>query len=264
VNIELKLPAHPRTLIGLSALMNKPDVNLVEVSALIETDLSLAAAVMQAVNAPIYGLKGRVQSVQQAVSYLGLREISAIVCESALRDAFPQVPELLAVWERARLRGMLMGRIAQALSMEAWGPHTAGLFEESGKAVLYAYAPETYAGMLCSAAGSDVALCEAERRAWGIDHAEIGARLCEQWCLPASTVNCVRHHVGVQGTWRLPPVSHRYVCVLSALAHTLVHAPSRLEEAIGKIAPQAMMDQSTLARAMQRVKDKMDAAVADA
>jgi HD-like signal output (HDOD) protein len=264
VNIELKLPAHPRTLIGLSGLMNKPDVNLVEVSALIETDLSLAAAVMQAVNAPIYGLKGRVQSVQQAVSYLGLREISAIVCESALRDAFPQVPELLAVWERARLRGMLMGRIAQALSMEAWGPHTAGLFEESGKAVLYAYAPETYAGMLSAAAGSDVALCDAERRAWGIDHAEIGARLCEQWCLPASTVNCVRHHVAVQGTWRLPPVSHRYVCVLSALAHTLVHAPSRLEEAIGKIAPQAMMDQSTLARAMQRVKDKIDEAVADA
>lgn len=262
MNIELKLPAHPRTLVALSGLMNKPDVNLVEVSGLIETDLSLAAAVMQVVNAPIYGLKGRVQSVQQAVSYLGLREISAIVCESALREAFPQVPELLAVWERARMRGMLMGRIAQALSMEAWGPHTAGLFEECGKAVLYAYAPQAYAEMLAAAGGSDLSLCEAERRAWSIDHAEIGARLCEQWDLPAATVNCVRHHVAVQGTWRLPQVSHRYVSVLSALAHTLMNAPSRVEEAVGKIAPQAMMDQSTLLRAMERVKGKIDEAVA--
>ncbi|MGM9490903.1 HDOD domain-containing protein [Ideonella sp. YS5] len=262
MNIELKLPAHPRTLIELSGLMNKPDVNLVEVSNLIETDLSLAAAVMQAVNAPIYGLKGRVPSVQQAVTFLGLREISAIVCETALRAAFPQVPELLAVWERARLRGLLMGRIAQALSMEAWGPHTAGLFEECGKAVLYAYAPEAYADMLKANASSDVALVEAERRTWGIDHAEIGARLCEQWGLPAATVNCVRHHVAVQGTWRLPPTSHRYVCVLSALAHTLVHAPTRLDEAVGKIAPQAMMDQGSLMRAMQRVKDKIDEAMA--
>lgn len=263
MNIDFKLPAHPTVLVELARVMGRPDANLADISRLIEADLSLAAAVMQTVSSPLYGLKGRVQSVQQAVTYLGMREVSAIAYESGLRAAFPQVPELLAVWERARMRGVLMGRIAQALSMEAWSAHTAGLFEECGKAALYAYDPAAYGAML-KAAPNDAALVELEQRAWGIDHAEIGARLCEQWGLPAATVNCVRHHVGTQLNWRLPAVSHRYVCVLSTLAHVLTNTPDQLEQAVGKIAPQAMMDQSSLLRAMHKVKDKLDDTLADA
>jgi HD-like signal output (HDOD) protein len=200
--------------------------------------------------------------VQQAVTYLGVREISAIAYESGLRSAFPQVPELHAVWERARMRGMLMGRIAQALSMEAWSAHTAGLFEECGKAVLYAHSPEQYLPLL-KAAPNDGALVEMEQNAFGVGHPEVGARLCESWGLPAGTVNCVRHHVTVNLTHRLPPVSHRYVCVLSTLADTLMNAPDQLEQVVSKIAPQAMMDQTSLMRSLHKVKDKIDDTVAN-
>ena len=263
MKIELNLPAHPQTLVRLTDLLGKPDVNLSEVGQLIETDLSLAAAVMHAINAPIYGLKGRVQSVQQAVTYLGMREVSAIAYETGLRAAFPQVPELLAVWERARVRGLLMGRLAQALSMEAWGAHTAGLFEECGKAVLYMHAPDTYTALLRSAA-TDGELVELERRAFDTDHADVGANLCESWGLPAATVNCVRFHVTTHATLRLPHASHRYVSVLSVLAETLTHAPEKLDEVVGKIAPQAMMDQTSLLRGLRKIKDKIDDAMADA
>ncbi len=262
--IDFKLPALPQTLIELSAMLTKSDVNLSEVGTLIAQDMALAAAVMKAVSSPLYGLKGRVQSVQQAITYLGMREIAAISYESGLRAAFPQVPALLAMWERSRMRGLLMGRIAQALSMEAWSAHTAGLFEECGKAVLYAHMPETYGPWLASADDDAGALIEQEQQTLGIDHAEVGARLCEGWGLPPATVNCVRHHVTTQSTWRLPPVSHRYVCVLSALAHVLTHAPDKIDEAVGKIAPQAMMDQASLLRAMHKVRDKIEDAMAEA
>src|SRR3954462_10303611 len=165
VNVEFDLPSHPQSLVKLSALLQSEDVNLNDVGALIDADMSFAAAVMKAVNSPVYGLKGRVQSVQQAVTYLGVREISAIAYESGLQAAFPAVPALVAVWERASLRGLLMGRLAQALSMEAWGAHTAGLFEECGKAVLYRHDPARYAPML-SAATDDAALVELERDAF--------------------------------------------------------------------------------------------------
>lgn len=264
MNLEFKLPAHPKTLVELSALLAKSDVNLTDVGRLIAADMSLAAAVMKAVSSPLYGLKGRVQSVQQAVTYLGTREIAAISYEAGLRAAFPQVPALLTMWERSRLRGVLMGRIAEALSMEAWSAHTAGLFEECGKAVLYSHVPPTYAPMLEESGLDDEVLVAREQQVFGISHAEVGARLCEAWGLPAATVNCVRHHVATQSSWRLPPVSHRYVCVLSAMAHVLTHAPERLEEVVGKIAPQAMMDQTSLLRAMQRVHGKLEDALAEA
>lgn len=67
-----------------------------------------------------------------------------------------------------------------------------------------------------------------------------------------------------QSTSRLPPVSHRYLSVLSTLAHVLSHAPDRLDEAVGKIAPQAMRDQASLLRAMHKVRGKIEDAMAEA
>jgi HD-like signal output (HDOD) protein len=58
--------------------------------------MALAAAVMKAVNSSLYGLKGRVQSVQQAITYLGMREVAAITFEMGLRAAFPPAPN----WSR--------------------------------------------------------------------------------------------------------------------------------------------------------------------
>ena len=51
--------------------------------------MALAAAVLKAVNSSLYGLKGRVQSVHQAITYLGMREVAAITYEMGLRAAFP-------------------------------------------------------------------------------------------------------------------------------------------------------------------------------
>jgi HD-like signal output (HDOD) protein len=263
LNLDFDLPAQPQSLTKLAALLRADDVNLTEIGALIDSDMSFAAAVMKAVNSPLYGLKGRVQSVQQAVAFLGVREISAIAYESCLQAAFPKVPALVAIWERAGIRGLLMGRLAQALSMEAWGAHTAGLFEECGKAVLYRHAPEIYAPMLAGAS-DDLALRELERKAFGCGHDDVGANLCEAWGLMPAAVASVRHHVEIHATLRLPRVPHRYICVLSALAETITNQPDQLDEVAMKLAPQAMLDQTSLLRGLHRVKDKIDDALAEA
>jgi len=260
-SLEIDIPAPPQSLVKLASLLADENVDLFTVGALIENDMALAAAVMKAVCAPLYGLKGRVQSVQQAITYLGLREISAVAYEVGLRAVFPQAPELAAVWERAAMRGMLMGRLAHSLSMEAWAAHTAGLFEECGKAILFRYAPDTYLPMMRGAKNDDE-LVEAERQAFGISHDELGARLCESWGLSAAAVASVRHHVSIHHTHRLPRVSHRYVCVLSALADTIMTNPDELENVAMALAPQAMLDQSSLLRGVRRVKDRIDEAIA--
>ncbi|HEX4511142.1 MAG TPA: HDOD domain-containing protein [Burkholderiaceae bacterium] len=260
ITLDFDLPALPQTLARLTAVLADEDVNLNDVSAVIESDMSFAAAVMKSVNSPLYGLRGRVHSVQEAVTYLGIREVSALAYENGLQAAFPRVPALVAVWERARIRGLLMGRLAQALSMEAWGAHTAGLFEECGKAVLWRHAPDVY-GPLLSECADDGALVARETEVFGLGHDEVGARLCEAWGLAPAAIASVRHHVAIQVTQRLPRVSSRYICVLSALAHTITTTPSKLDEVAMKLAPQAMLDQTSLLRGLQRVKVRIDEAL---
>ena len=96
--LDIDIPSQPQSLVQLSLLLAEDDINLQAVAALIETDMALAAAVMKAVNSSLYGLKGRVQSVHQAITYMGMREVAGITFEMGLRAAFPPAPELEPLW----------------------------------------------------------------------------------------------------------------------------------------------------------------------
>jgi HD-like signal output (HDOD) protein len=273
-SLDIDIPSQPQALVQLSLLLAEEDINLQSISSLIETDMALAAAVLKAVNSSLYGLRGRVQSVQQAITYLGMREVAAITFEMGLRAAFPPAVELEPVWKRAAVRGLMMGRLGQRLSLDAWAAHSAGLFEECGKAVLFRHAPDHYRAML-RAAGTgleaDVELLTLEHAGFGVSHDALGAALCESWGLGAAAVASVRHHVSVQATLEYPPaLARRSICALSAVVHVLMDPSTastgaidddtpgdRLDHAVVMLAPGANLDPTLLLRAARQVQEQL-------
>mgnify|MGYP000945632249 CR=1 FL=1 len=201
--LNIDIPAQPESLVKLSILLAEEEVNLQHVSALIESDMALASAVLKAVNSSLYGLSGRVQSVHQAITYLGTREVAAVTFEMGLRAVFPGAPELAPVWERAAVRGLLMGRIGYAIGVDPWAAHSAGLFEECGKAVLFRHAMSRYKPLMTNAA-NDEELVFLEHQEFGVSHDALGAALCESWGLAPAAVHSVRFHVVVNSTRELP------------------------------------------------------------
>ncbi len=263
-SLDIDIPAQPQSLVQLSLLLADDEINLQAAAALIETDMALAAAVMKAVNSSLYGLKGRVQSVHQAISYLGMREVAAITFEMGLRAAFPPSPELEPLWQRAGQRGLLMGRLATRLSLDGWAAHSAGLFEECGKAVLLRHAPDHYKAML-RAAANDTELAALEHAGFGVSHDALGAALCDSWGLGAAAVASVRHHVAALATLQLPelPPARRSICALSVLAAVLGTVPEWLDEVAQLVAPQADLDPTLVLRALRQTQDQLDAAAAN-
>ena len=260
--LEIDIPAQPQALVQLSLLLAEEEVNLQELATLIEGDMALASAVLKAVNSSLYGLKGRVQTVQQAITYLGMREIAAVTYEMGLRAVFRHAPELEPIWTRAGLRGLVMGRLGQLLNVDPWGAHSAGLFEECGKAVLYRHAPDHYRSML-RAATCDSELLTLEHAGFGVSHDALGAALCENWGLDPAAVASVRHHVQVQATLELPPqLARPTICVLSAIAAALMKQPERAEEVAVALAPQAQLDVTLVLRGARKLQEQLDAAKA--
>ncbi|HZW73204.1 MAG TPA: HDOD domain-containing protein, partial [Caldimonas sp.] len=149
--LDVEIPAQPEVLVKLSLLLAEEEVDLHAASRLISSDMALAAAVLKTVNSAMYGLRGRVQSVQQAITYLGTREVASVTFAMGLRAVFPAAPELEPVWQRARVRALLMGRIANTLGLDAWAAHSAGLFEECGKAVMFRHATDRYRPLIAEA-----------------------------------------------------------------------------------------------------------------
>jgi len=258
---DIEIPSQPDALMRLSLLMAEEELNLAALSQLIESDMALAAAVLKAVNSSLYGLSGRVQSVQQSITYLGMREVAGIALEFGLRAVFPPAPELDALWARAAQRGLIMGRLAQAMQMDGWAAHSAGLFEECGKAVLLRHAPDHYRSML-RAASDDTMLCELEAAGFGVGHDALGAALCESWGLSAAVVVCVRHHVHAQAERVLPAtLKRRDILALSVLARAMMVEPDALDDCVAQVAPQCNVDARGLLRAARRVHDQFEEAV---
>ena len=256
--LDIAIPAQPEALVKLSLLLAEDDVDLKALATLIEGDMALAASVLRAVNSSLYGLTGRVQSVQQAISYLGTREVAAVTFEMGLRAVFPAAPELLPIWARAATRGMLMGRIGAALGVDPWAAHSAGLFEECGKAVLFRHASDRYRPLLQAAAGDEAGLLELEHAEFGVGNDKLGAALCDSWGLAGSAVASVRHHVEVQATRELPQqVPRRAICAISALAHALMTAPETLEDVAAAVAPQAQLDEVLVLRGSRKVEAQL-------
>jgi HD-like signal output (HDOD) protein len=258
--LDIEIPTQPEVLVKLSLLMAAEDVDLPAISGLVESDMALAAAVLKAVNSSLYGLQGRVQTVHQALTYLGMREVAAITFEMGLRAAFPPAAELEPVWRRASQRGLLMGRMGQMLGVDPWAAHSAGLFEECGKAVLYRHAPAHYPAML-RAATKDAELVQLEHTAFGVSHDALGSALCESWGLAPAAVASVRHHVQVQDSLIMPEVvQRRSICAISAIAWVLMRAPAELEDIASVIAPQAQLDETLVLRAARRVSEQLQEA----
>lgn len=261
-SLNIDVPAQPESLVKLSLLLADEDVNLQALSSLITSDMALAAAVLKAVNSSLYGLSGRVQSVQQAITYLGTREVAAVTFEMGLKAVFPTAPELDPLWERASARGLLMGRIGQAIGVDPWASHSAGLFEECGKAVLFRHAPQRYKPLL-RAAENDEDLLLLEHDEFGVSHDALGAALCETWGLAPAAVHSVRFHVMVNATLQLPmQVQRRAICAISAIANAMMRDPDTLDGVAAKVAPQAELDATLVIRGARRVQEQIEQAVA--
>ena len=259
--LDVDIPSQPEVLVKLSLLLAEDDIDLPAISLLISSDMALAAAVLKAVNSAMYGLRGRVQSVQQAITYLGTREVASVTFEMGLRAVFPASPELEPLWERAQVRGLLMGRIGQALGVDPWAAHSAGIFEECGKAVMFRHTTERYRPMLAEAK-NDEELLLLEHAHFGVSHDALGAALCESWGLAPAAVDSVRYHVVVNSTLELPQhVQRRAICALSAMAHALMTEPDTLDDVARKVAPQADLDPMLALRGARKVKEQIEMAV---
>jgi len=255
--LDLDLPAPPAALAQMAALLAQPTCDLATLSELIESDMALASALLRTVNSALFKLSGRIQTVREAVNYLGFRQVGGITLQHGLRAAFPQVPELDLLWQRAAARAELMGTLGQSLGFDAWAAHSAGLFEECGKALLFRHAPARYRSLWAQASSDDGVLIALEQHAFGASHDILGAALCETWGLRPSAVHSVRHHVEFHRTLELPGQdSHRAVCAVSALAHRILSCSADLDRCVDRLAEQLAIDPAKITAVIPALADR--------
>jgi HD-like signal output (HDOD) protein len=191
--VEIAFPARPGVLSELIAELESEVPDLHSVTELVNDDLGLAVEVVRSANSPYFGVSGRIGSVQQAISFLGLSQVFSLVTGAMLRRVFPADDVLMEqLWDNSTTRAAIMARLARNTSVPADRAYTVGLFQDCGVVVLAALAPNYRLTWkkICWLPDAP----SAERREHAIDHPTLSASLVGQWGLSDEIAEAVRLH----------------------------------------------------------------------
>jgi HD-like signal output (HDOD) protein/ActR/RegA family two-component response regulator len=193
----MALPSCPRLYTDLTELMADPDATAAHAAALVERDVAMTAKVLQLVNSAFFGLGRRVARIQDAVHYLGLETLRALVLHAGAFEAFAPTRPIdgfdIAGLQR---RSHLAARIARRLAPDPPArddAFTAGMLHAVGLLVLARQDPYDFADAIAEARHTATPLHEIEYARHGSSHAELGAYLLGLWGLPEPIVDGVAH-----------------------------------------------------------------------
>lgn len=199
-----KLPPMPEMAQRIFQLRANPYASIEDLVPILEMDPSLAAQVIRYARSPFFGYRGRVDSLQEAVSrVLGYDMTANIIFGIAVGRSFRNPKEgplgLDAFWRHA----LYCASLAQVLGKAVPPParpkpglvYLAGMLHNFGLLLLgHLCQPEFYWLNKRVAQHPEVPMVETEIELLGTTHAELGAWLAEHWNLPAEVVVAARAH----------------------------------------------------------------------
>ncbi|MDJ0721139.1 MAG: HDOD domain-containing protein [Desulfobacterales bacterium] len=192
-------PSIPGSALRLLELVDQPDASIQDIEDVLRLDPGLTANVLKLTNSAYFGLPSKVGSVKRAVMLLGLKKLKQLImasCMSAVMDKDIPGYDLPAgeLWRHSIAVSVAAEGLVRELDLESGDDiFTAALLHDVGKLVLGQFIDDDY-GAFKAAAGNNVSFERAEKEVLGTDHADIGARILEQWSLPAELVHAVRWH----------------------------------------------------------------------
>jgi len=195
------LPSLPTLHVQLTAELRKDDPSVENVAKIISKDIGMTTKILQLVNSAFFGLPQPAADPMEAVMFLGLTTIRALVLSVQVFSQFDSRANksfsIDGLAQHCWLTGLLARRIAEA---EHCDPKfddqcfLAGLLHDVGQLILATNLPEPYAEVLRNARESGRPVWEAEIAAFGATHAQVGAYLLGLWGLPNPVVEAVALH----------------------------------------------------------------------
>ncbi|HOZ46097.1 MAG TPA: HDOD domain-containing protein [Candidatus Hydrogenedentes bacterium] len=195
-----KAPPLPTITLRVFDLIGRADVDIDELLNVVQYDPGLTSNVLRLANSARFAASQTIRSLRDALVRLGTKQVSELILMSVVA---PQtgVPvrgyDLPAgtLLEHSIAVAVCCDELANAVGVDA-PDHvfTAGLLHDVGKIVLGAFVEIDAQPILDLAYQKHISFEEAESQVLGINHAEVGARLLENWGLPEPIVAGVRWH----------------------------------------------------------------------
>lgn len=194
-----QLPSIPAVVQELIASFDNPDLDSHHLAQKIGQDQALSAKVLRVANSAFYGLPRQIGSIQEAVTVLGFSAVRSLVLSAGFVGAFASDGATTCVdrnlyWQRSLATATYARAVAICLRQDGEMAFSAGLLCDIGVLVLDVCDHERFSALWQSVQEGGNGLIEAERAAFGFEHAELGAEVARRWKFPPLIEDAIHYH----------------------------------------------------------------------
>lgn len=217
-----QLPSLPTVAQGLLKLAANPETELRQVVQLVKADPAISAKIVKAANSTFFGVRSEVKGTERAVSLLGPSVSNSLALSFGLTaSASPSSPmsvHYVNCWRHSIIQATAATVIAERTAPNSVDDFSlCGLLLDVGRLALMSVFEDDYRPVLEAMQRGHLSLPQVEQEWLGIHHAEVGARLMEQWKMPTAVVDAIQWHHAPLG--RLEEMrQHVDFPILSAMA----------------------------------------------
>lgn len=186
------------------------------IAEIIRRDPSLTSRLLRLVNSVYYGLTTPVNSIEEAVFYLGVRQIRQLAMVTPVIEDFQRLARQCdfpwrEFWQHCIGAAILTREVTTNANVQSEdADYVAGLVHDVGKIVMAWTFPDHFTEIHRHAVLGTRELAEIENEILGVDHAELGALYLERHRLPEIMINSARYH-------HCPEKAQQYQHVIAAV-----------------------------------------------
>ena len=196
-----QLPSLPEVYRELKEALEDPDASPQRLGDIIQRDMGMTSKILKIVNSAFFGLRRSISTPHEAVTYLGIETVKALVLVNSIFErAEPLATRHLRLEDLWR-HSMDVARVAKAIALaEGAGADAAqdvfvgGILEDVGILVLASSFPEAYDRAAEVLLAEKVLLTTVEEEEFAVTHSEVGAYLLGLWGIPAPVLKIVSMH----------------------------------------------------------------------
>jgi putative nucleotidyltransferase with HDIG domain len=190
------VPAFPEAALKLCDIAKDENTQMDDVAKVVAVDAGLTARCIQVASS--IGVAARpIESIDQALALIGMEQVRRIAFAVAAIDTFSNFSDKID-WHRYWLHNILVGRLTERVAATFRRPsgreYLSGLLHDVGKLIIEHYFPEQSQQITAEAAESNCGHAALETKILGVNHAQIGAALCECMRVHPDILKAVWYH----------------------------------------------------------------------
>jgi putative nucleotidyltransferase with HDIG domain len=189
----------PAVALRLMEVAGDPGSSAADLKDVLESDTALCARLLRCVNSSAYALRTKITNLQQAIAYLGSKQIRNLAMTASVSELFKTDADVnsytrAGLWKHLVAVGICARLIARRGRMANFEDmFLAGLLHDIGIVLLDQHAHDQFSQVMASLK-SENTLPQIEQEYLGFDHAQLGEEVARNWGFPDAATAAIRHH----------------------------------------------------------------------